>query len=187
MNKKITLSTVLIAIIALALASWAVHNQLSELQNQIDKLQAENSELQDQNRDLQDQNDELQEQLDLLQKWLDYEPEVLITNFSSRLGWFNPVGVTVAIFFDIKIANTGISDVEGLTLEIKRLNFDEDPYNITRKLDILHAGETTEIGANIVISMERYFDEFLNRSLVATLKLGEVVLDVRHLLPEQYP
>jgi hypothetical protein len=31
MNKKIALSVILIAIIALALASWAVHNQISEL------------------------------------------------------------------------------------------------------------------------------------------------------------
>jgi len=35
MNKKITLSVVLIAIIALALTTWFVHNQISDLQNKI--------------------------------------------------------------------------------------------------------------------------------------------------------
>jgi hypothetical protein len=112
---------------------------------------------------------------------------VLITEFSSKDGWWNPVGVTLALDLNVTIANTGISDVEGLTLEIKRLNVDEDPYNITRKLDILHAEETTEIYDHIFTGIDFFAAEFLNRSFVATLKLGDVVLDVRHLLPEQYP
>lgn len=185
--KRKVLAIILVTVIALSIAAWFVHNQISELQGQNSDLQHQINELQDQNRDLQDKNNELQEQLDLLQKWIDDAPEVLITEFSSQYGWWNPVGVAVAVIFNITISNTGISDVEGLTLEVTRLNFDEDPYNITRKLGILHAGETTEIQDDIVISMDLYFAEFHNRSFVATLKLGEVVLYVRHLLPEQYP
>jgi hypothetical protein len=42
-------------------------------------------------------------------------------------------------------ARAGISDVEGLTLEIKRLNVDPDPYNITKRLYVLNAGETAKV------------------------------------------
>ena len=116
-----------------------------------------------------------------------YEPEVVITEFFSLGGWRNPVGVTLEVVFNVTVENTGISDIDGLTLEIKRLNLEEDAYNITKRLDILHAGETTEIQDSIITGIDHYAAEFLNRSFVATLKLGEVVLDERHLLPEQYP
>ena len=187
MNKKIAAGAVIILIVTVSIATWLVNNQISELQSQNKDLQDKVDELQDQNRDLQDENDELHEQLDLLQKRVDFSPEVVITEFSSLGGWRNPVGVTLEEVFNVTIENTGISDIDGLTLEIKRLNLEEDPYNITKRLDILHAGETTEIQDSIITGIDHYAAEFLNRSFVATLKLGEVVLDERHLLPEQYP
>jgi len=186
MNRK-ALALVLIASIILSIAAWFAQSQISELQSQNSDLEHQINELQDQNRDLQDENDELQEQLDLLQKRVDFSPYVQITQFSSKEGWWNPVGVTVALDFNVTIVNTGMSDIEGLTLEIRRLNVDEDPYNITRRLDILPAREKTEIYDHMFLGMTFYFDEFINRSLVATLRLGDVVLDVRHFLPGQYP
>jgi predicted PurR-regulated permease PerM len=54
--KSKALTIVLIAIIALALASWFVYNQFSTLQNQISELKAQNSELQEQIGELQNQN-----------------------------------------------------------------------------------------------------------------------------------
>jgi FtsZ-binding cell division protein ZapB len=179
MNRKIVVGAVLFAIIAASIATWFVHTQISELQSQNSDLQNQINELQEQNRDLQEENGELKQQLDLLQKRVNFEPEVLITNFSSPYGWQYMGGMTGFIQFNIAISNTGISDVEGLTLEIKRLNVDEDPLNITRKLAILHAGETTEIGADFVYSYELGF----RLSYVATLKLGEMVLDVQYLSP----
>jgi FtsZ-binding cell division protein ZapB len=179
--KRTALAIVLITVIVLSIATWFVHSQISELQNQISDLQAQNSELRDQNRDLQDKNDELQEQLNELQKQIDDARNVMITGFSSLRGWWNPVGVAMVVDLDITILNTGINDVEGVTLEIKRSDFDEDPFNRTRTFGILHAGETIEIQESIVVSMDRYFDEFYNSAFVATLKLGEVVLDVRTL------
>jgi FtsZ-binding cell division protein ZapB len=187
MNKKLTASAVIIVIVAASIAAWLVHTQISELQIQNGDLQEQVNELQDQNRDLQDKNDELQEQLDLLQKRVDFSPEVLITKFSSKDGWWNPVGVTLALDPNITIENTGISDIDGLTLEIKRRNLDEDPYNITKRLDILHAGESTEIYDSIFTGIQFFTAEFRNRSFVAILKLGDVVLDEEYLLPYQYP
>jgi hypothetical protein len=191
---KIKVSAViLVIVVSLSIAAWFIHNQISCLQHQnsnlqdhINELQDHINELQDQNRDLHDKNDELQKQLGLLQKRIDYEPEVLIENFSSPYGWQNVVGMTIAITFNVTIRNTGISDIEGLTVEIKRFKVDEDPYNLTRKLDILHAGETTEFQDSFIVGWNLYFSNFHDRSLVATLKLGEVVLDVRYLLPKQY-
>jgi uncharacterized protein YlxW (UPF0749 family) len=192
MNRK-SLAIILVMVIASSVAAWFVNNQIGELQNQnsnlqhqLNEVQDQNDELQGQNGELQEENDELQQQLDLLQKRINFEPEVQITKFSSQAGWMNVVGMTIAIGIDITISNIGISDIEGLTLEVKRLRVDEDPYNVTKKLDVLQAKEKTEIPVGLVEGWNTYFDEFHSRTLEATLKLGDVVLDVRYLSPQQY-
>jgi type II secretory pathway pseudopilin PulG len=172
--KRIALALVLIAITILSIAAWFVQSQIGEFQKQV-------IELQDKNNELQEQNEELQEQINELQKQIDNAAKVMIIEFSSPTGWRNPVGMAMDSIFNVTIMNTGLNDVEGLTLEIKRLNFDEDPYNITRKLDILHSGETTEIQEFIIIGMDLYFDEFYYSSFIATLKLGGLVLHMRTL------
>jgi hypothetical protein len=111
-----------------------------------------------------------------------YEPEVVITEFSSPYGWRYMGGMTGFIDFNITISNTGNSDVEGLTLEIVILNDNGNPHNSTRRLDVLRSGETTEIQDGFIFGYESGF----GRSYVATLKLGEIVLDERFLLSEQY-
>ena len=68
-----------------------------------------------------------------------------------------------------------------MVLEIKTLNFDEDPLIRTRAISILDAGETTIIQDTITIGMQSYLHEYYNSSFVATLKLGKVVLDNRTL------
>jgi FtsZ-binding cell division protein ZapB len=185
-SKKI-LAVATVTIVALLVAALFAVNQICQLQNQVSELDGQNSDLQnqmndlqEQNSDLQDENDGLQQQLDLQQKWLDYQPQVRITEFSGG-GWWNPVGVTLALDFTIKIYNSGISDVEGLTLEIKRYGFDEDPFAFTKKLDIL-AGNTTEIHHSIYMGLSDY-DEYQNNAFVATLKLGDAVLDVGYYQP----
>ena len=186
--KRKSLALAIIAITVLSIAAWFVQSQIGELQSQIielkdqnSDLQEKNNELQDRNEELQGQNEELQEQLTELQKQIDDAEKAMITEFSSPTGWRNPAGVAMDVIFNITIVNTGPSDIEGLTLEIKRLNFDEDPFNITRNLDILYAGETIEIQEFIIISMDIYFAEFYYSSFVATLKLGELVLNMRTL------
>ena len=90
----------------------------------------------------------------------------------------------MAIAFHVAVLNTGINDVGGVTLEIKRLGVDMDPFNITRTLGVIQVGETIEIGElpifgelSILINLNQYFDEFNVSEFVATLKLGDVVLD----------
>jgi hypothetical protein len=152
MERK-TLSIFLITVVVLSVATLLAHNHISELQ----------------------------EQLNELQKPIDDARKVMITEFSSPTGWWNPVGVAIAVNFNVTILNTGINDVEGIVLEIKTLNFDEDTLTRTRAIGMLHAGETTIIQDTITIGMQSYLDEYYNSSFVATLKLGNIVLDNRTL------
>lgn len=186
MNQK-RLAVATVTVVVLLVVALFAYNQISQLQNQVNELDSQNSDLQNQikdlqelNSDLQHENDELQQQLDLQQKWLDCEPQVQITEFSGG-GWWNPVGVTLALDFTIRIYNSGFSDVAGLTLEIKRSGFDEDPFAFTKKLDII-AGNITEIHYSIFRSLSDY-GEYQNSAFVATLKLGDAVLNARYYQP----
>lgn len=151
--KRIALAIILITVLVVSVATLLIHNHISELQ----------------------------EQLSELQKPIDDARKVMITEFSSPTGWWNPVGITIAVNFNITILNTGINDVEGIVLEIKTLNFDENPLTRTRAIGILNAGERTIIQDTIIIGMQSYLDEYYNSSFVATLKLGKVVLHNRTL------
>jgi TolA-binding protein len=185
MNKKITLSIVLIAIIALALASWVVHNHVSALQNQISELQTQNRELQDQNTDLQEQNTDLQEQLSELQNQLSelqnktgVAPDVKITAF-KWLGGFNPiVGVTLSHPVNVTIQNTGSNDVSGLSLTVKLLYIDtqtEVGQGFAKQIDIIHAGEILEISGSIFATLGSFSKD--SAECVMTLRCGDIVLD----------
>jgi hypothetical protein len=150
MNKKIAASAVIIVIVAASIAAWLINIQLSELQRQ---------------------------------KKIEDAQKVCITRLSSPTGWMCMGGMLGFIELNVTISNTGVSDVERLMLEMKMLGRDKDPYhagfptNSTIKLDILHAGETTEI--------QHYFrygwEEGIGCSYSATLKLDEIVLDIRYL------
>ena len=59
---KRTALAIVLTVIALSVATWFIHNQISGLQNQNSALQTQNGELQDQNSNLQDQLGELQDQ-----------------------------------------------------------------------------------------------------------------------------
>lgn len=122
MNRKTVLSVLLIAIIALALASWVVHNQISELQNQIDKLQA--------------QNIELQEEIALR--------SVKITEFTTdqSLG-----GTWIECRFNVTVRNLGNGNVSDIRLEV--IAFDSKGTMVrsqTEHFATLDAGEEKKIG-----------------------------------------
>jgi len=178
MNKKIALSTVLIAIIALALATWFVHNQISDLQNQINELQEQNEELQEQNTELQDQNTDLQDQLSELQNKIDIARDVKITAF-EWIGGFNPVGgLTLAHPVKVTVKNMGINDISGLTLTVKLVYVDtytEVGQGYVKQIDIIHAGEILEFSGEIWATIGSFSKD--SAVCVITLTLGNVVLD----------
>jgi predicted PurR-regulated permease PerM len=171
LNRKTVLSVLLIAIIALALASWVVHNQISELQNQIDKLQAQNSEL-------QDQNSELQNQLIELENMINITRDVKITNF-EWLGGYHSLGqVNLFQNFKVTIENMGNNNVSGLTLSVKLLmavytKAEIDEY--TTQIDIIRAGQIVEIYADVSVGV---IGSYAHTAVgVVTLTLGDVLLD----------
>lgn len=187
MNKKIALSTVLIAIIALALATWFVHNQISDLQNQISELQAQNRELQDQNTDLKEQNTdlkdqlrELQKQLGELQNMIGIASEVRIID-ANWIGGFNPIGgLTLAHPVNITVQNKGVNDVSGLNLTVKLLYKDtktEVGQGFVKQINIIHAGEILEFSGSILATIDSFSTD--SAVWVVTLTLGDFVLDER--------
>ena len=170
MNKKIALSTVLIAIIALALSTWFVHNQISDLQNQIDKLQAQNSEL-------QDKNSELQNQLIELENMINITRDIKITNFEWLGGYHHLGQVNLFQNFKVTIENTGDNNVSGLTLSVKLLpvgtNAEIDEY--TKQIDIIRAGQIVEISGIVSVGEIRSYAH--TAVGVITLTLSDVLLD----------
>jgi uncharacterized protein YlxW (UPF0749 family) len=185
MNKKIALSTVLIAIIALALSTWFVHNQISDLQNRISELQAQNDELQDQTSELQEKNSNLQKQIDdlqnrllELQKTIDIASDVKIID-ANWIGGFNPiVGVTLAHPVNVTVQNTGVNDVSGLNLTVKLLYKDtqtEVGRGFAKQIDMIHAGEILEFSGYILATIDSFSAD--SAVCVVTLTLGDFVLD----------
>ena len=134
MRTKI-LAIVLITVIAMSLATWLVHNQISDLQNQITELQAQKSELQEQNSELQAQVTEIQDQLNKSQNQSDEQQDslsdstyelglerhlrVLITKF-EWVGDFNPmVGLTISYSVKVTVQNIDVIAVSGLSLTVR--------------------------------------------------------------------
>jgi len=80
----------------------------------------------------------------------------------------------------VKIRNFGINDVENLTLRI--VGFGDERLAESLQVDTLHVGEEKEIQANA------YWGYGSDGTSVATVMLGDVVLD-ESLLPfsEVYP
>jgi hypothetical protein len=103
MNKKITASAVIIVIVAVFIATWFVHSQISNLQIQ--------------NSELQDQVNELQEQLRNLENSI---KGVRILAFDWTSGWGPGAGgLQWGRAFNITLQNLGNSAVEGLSVHVK--------------------------------------------------------------------
>lgn len=170
MNKKITLSIVLIAIIAVALATWAVHNQISDLQNQIDKLQAENKELQDQNSELQKKLIELENMINAR--------DVKITDFEWIGGYHSLGQVNLFQNFKVTIQNMGNNTVSGLTVSVKLLMavYTKDQIDeYTTQINITRAGQIVEIYGDVWVgNIGSYAHSAVGE---VTLTWGDVLLD----------
>jgi len=189
LNRKIVLSVFIIAIIALALASWIVHNQVSALQTQISELQARNSALEVQISEIQDHLNETQNQISEQQENLrdiTYELalsrplNVLITKF-NWVGDFNPFGgMTMSYPVKVTVRNNDVVDVSGLTLSVRLLIKGtligvKDSYGFPIQIDELKAGESQEISGGILATL----GSFSTDSAVCAVRLSvrDIVLD----------
>jgi hypothetical protein len=155
LNRKIVLSVFLIAIIALALASWLVYNKISELEIQ--------------NRELQEQLRELQKQIE----------SVKITEFEWESGFYYLGSLTLVNVANVKVQNSGANNISGVTLSVRLVYNGTELYKsegFTEKIDMLHAGETLEISGWV----RSYLGARPNGTeCVSTLTWGKVVLDER--------
>jgi len=118
-----------------------------------------------------------------LEKQIQIAKSVRIVDFSSP-GWWNPVGVWVMADFNVTIMNSCVYNAEQVIVEIRGLDFEEDPSNVTRRLGTLHAGEILSIQDTLNFG----FNEFAEGSqcLVATLKVGNDTVDNRVIHLQRY-
>ena len=111
-----------------------------------------------------------------LEKQIQIAKSVRIVDFSSP-GWWNPVGVWVMADFNVTIMNNCTYGVEGVIVEIRRLDFEEDPNNITRTIGVLSAGEIICIQDTLNSGFNAFAEG--SQCLVATLKVGNEIVDNR--------
>jgi uncharacterized membrane protein (DUF106 family) len=186
MTKKTVLSIVIIAIITSSIATWFVHNQISDLRNQINEVSTKNSELQNQTSDLQNQLSDLQlqnrEQQDRLtdftyQLAVRSHLSVRITAF-KWIGGFNPwVGMTIGYPVNVTVQNNDVVPLSGLILIVSFASKDtgvQIGYVGGGRIDRLNAGESREIKSWVYASMSTSLNDVV---CVVTLKVGDIVLD----------
>ncbi|MBN1244373.1 hypothetical protein JXA31_02125 [Candidatus Bathyarchaeota archaeon] len=118
---------------------------------------------------------QVHEQLNEL-KQIEIAQSVKIVDFSSP-GWWNPVGVWVMADFNVTIMNTCIYDAEGVIVEIRRLDFEEDANNVTHTISALPAGETITIQDTLHSGFNAFAEG--SQCLIATLKVGNNTVDSR--------
>jgi hypothetical protein len=159
---------IVIAIIALALASWYVYNSFGVLQNQIIELKAQNDELQDQIGELQNQNSALQDKLDKI-----YEASPVHIIAVERIGWTPIVGLTIGSHVNVTVQNNGFTDLSGLTLIVRLVNNDtEVGHGYVKQIDRLGAGESREFSGGILYSLGS------SLKIESIIKLGDIILDM---------
>ena len=125
---------------------------------------------------------ELQGKLNELEKQIEITKNVKIVDFSSP-GWWNPVGVWVMVDFNVTIMNNCTYDVEDIIVEVRRLDFEEDPNNITRTIDVLSAGEIISIQGTLNSGFNAFAEG--SQCIVATLKVGNEIENNRVIHVEQ--
>jgi heme/copper-type cytochrome/quinol oxidase subunit 2 len=188
--KRTALAIVLITVIALSVATWLVHNQISDLQNQIGDLQAQNSELQDQNSDLQEQIGELQlqnrEKQDRLADFTfelakERHLRVEITAF-QWIGGFNPIGgLWLGHPVNVTVQNDDVVPLSGLKLWVvlahENTGAEIGTGGIT--IDRLNAGESREIYIDAMSGPRTSLSTSLSSDAVCVIRLtaADVVLD----------
>ena len=158
--KRKVLAIILVTVIALSIAAWFVHNQISELQNQIGQLQAQNSDLQDQIRELLSGN----------------YTRVNIRIIAVNIGGDSPIGgLHIHSQVNVTVRNNHAYAVRGLILTTKLVDDSTGdvsglPYDT--HIDAIQAGESREIGTLVAWNLYKG-----NSTCVVTLKLSDFLLD----------
>ena len=168
----------MVSIIVLVVSTLFIFNEFNSLQTQITDLQTQNRELESQNINLQNQTSLLQDQINK------FSVQANITAFTADMSWYNPVGVTMVVFFDFTVQNTGTIDISNATLEVQRITNGTDSfitYDYINGNEItLHPNETRQIRVGVFTNLDHY-TEVINSSFIASIKLNGNILDERKL------
>ena len=176
MSKKITLSVVLIAVIASAFVTVFFNNQIRDLQNQNRNLQIRNSYFQNQTSKL-DQNNILAKQLVDLQDEI-RTIKVNITRFAVGKGFVYVGGLLVRDEVRVTVQNVGANisrGAAGITLTVKLMsNSTTEVYGsegFSKQVVTLHTGESQDIEGYLYYGINSY------GTYVSTLTIGDFILD----------
>ena len=156
-----------IAVIIASVIAGFLFYQLATLQRLNDELRSQNSEFENKNGELENQIAQ-------------FSNKVNITDFSISGLKPDEKFIIWESTVHVKICNFGINDVENLTLRI--VGFGDERLAESLQVGTLHVGEEKEIQANA------YWGYGSHGTSIATLMLGDVVLD-EYLLTfsEMYP
>jgi hypothetical protein len=153
MNRKIAIGAFLIAIIALALASYFIQNQISELQAQNDELRAQ-----------------IREQLSGNYTRVN----IRITAVNVGEDWQPMVGMVMLTYVNVTVRNNDAYAVKGLTVAAKWISptgqVSETPSDAY--IDLLQAGESREVETQLL-----WAPPVGNSTCVYTVMLNGFVLD----------
>jgi hypothetical protein len=120
--------------------------------------------------------------------------KVKITAFTADMSWNIPVGVTMAITFNVTVQNIGTNDIDGVNITLERIinktesligsyfysNENSTYFYENGNLGVLHSGEIRKIRVDFFTSLDHYA-EVTSSNFLASLKWNGTVLDERKL------
>lgn len=111
--------------------------------------------------------------------------QVHITDFTADMSWNNPVGVTMAIVFNVTVQNLGSQNISNAQLIVQRLNEQNSSasnyYYPLVNLGVIHSGEIRQVRVDFFFGLDRY-SEYVSSNYLAILSInGSTILDARKL------
>ena len=121
---------------------------------------------------------------DHTEDWSEKGNKIRITDFVADMSWFNPVGVTMAFFFNVTIENSSNENITGTQITIYRL--DEQNSSIPgdyplANVGIIEPSEIRIVRLDFFFSLDRYSEYTASNYLAILSANGTTVLDERKL------
>jgi len=116
--------------------------------------------------------------------WTEKGNGIRITDFVADMGWCNPVGVTMAFFFNVTTENGSNENITGTQVTIYRLdeqNSSIPGYYPLVDVGVIEPGEICIVRLDFFFGLEKY-SEYRTSNYLAILSVnGTTVLDERKL------
>jgi hypothetical protein len=116
-------------------------------------------------------------------------PPARITSFVADMSWYNPVGVTMGIFFNITVQNTENHSLENVSVSLHRLSdhniitndslCDYDYFDFDGNNFALKANESRVVRVVLFTDLE-HLREVSDSNYVAIVKVNNEVVDLNN-------